>query len=369
MRMESGQSTRCARLEKHPKDKGMTENSKERPFKPSWVDRLTDWVARLPVPGWAFYAGLASLLILIQVLFLWLDGGLDAAEVLLPLIVFNALFPYLLGLMHLLDRQAVAALNSMRPTLEMSGQEFDEFEHALSNMPSRPPLVAGLALLVSYLIMEQLGTTPVRFAALEQLPTFSIVFHIVDKAPTFVFGAFFYHTVRQLRLVDSINSNYTRISLLDLGPLRAFSRLTASTAVGLVVGFLGWMLINPELLADPVSVGFAAAYTIMAAAVFVWPQWGVHRLMQMEKERALHEVGLRFEAVLGKFNQLIDDGDYAAAESLNGTIASLEIQHRRISAIPTWPWRPELARIVLTAIASPLILMIVQYFVFQALGR
>jgi hypothetical protein len=136
-----------------------------------------------------------------------------------------------------------------------------------------------------------------------------------------------------------------------------------------VFGFVGWMLINPELLADRVTLGFAVVFMVMATAVFVWPQWGVHRLMQMEKESALHEVGLRFEAVLAQFSQLIDDGDYAAAESLNGTIASLEIQHRRISAIPTWPWRPEVARIVLTAIASPLILMIVQYFVFQALGR
>ena len=347
----------------------MTANSKEQPYRPSWIDRFTDWVDRLPVPGWAFYAGLGLGLILIQLLFLWLDGGQAAAEVLLPLIIFNALFPYLLGLMHLLDRQAVTALNSMRPTLEMTEEEFDRFQYALSNMPSRPALIAGLVLLVSYLFMERLGTAPVRFAALERLPTFAIVFQIVDKAPAFVFGGFFYHTVRQLRLVDSINSNYTCISLLNLGPLRAFSKLTASTVVGLVVGFLGWMIINPDLLADPVTLGFAGLFTILAISIFVWPQWGVHRLMQMEKERALHEVDLRFEAVLARFNQLIDDGDYAAAETLNGTIASLQIQYSRISAIPTWPWRPEVARIALTAIALPLVLMIIQYFVLQELGR
>ena len=91
--------------------------------------------------------------------------------------------------------------------------------------------------------------------------------------------------------------------------------------------------------------------------------------MQAEKETTLHEIDLRFEAVLAKFNERIDDGNFADAEALNGMIAGLEIQHRRISAIPTWPWRPEVARIVLTAIASPLILMIVQYFVFQALSR
>jgi hypothetical protein len=50
-------------------------------------------------------------------------------------------------------------------------------------------------------------------------------------------------------------------------------------------------------------------------------------------------------------------------------IASLDIQYRRINAIPTWPWRPETARIALTAIALPLMLMILQYFAFQALDR
>lgn len=107
----------------------------------------------------------------------------------------------------------------------------------------------------------------------------------------------------------------------------------------------------------------------MATAIFVWPLRGVHRLTEMEKGRALHEIDRRFEAVLEKFNQIVDDENYADIEALNGTIASLEIQHRRISAIPTWPWRPEVARIALTAIALPLILMIIQYFMLQTLNQ
>jgi hypothetical protein len=91
--------------------------------------------------------------------------------------------------------------------------------------------------------------------------------------------------------------------------------------------------------------------------------------MEAEKAAALGEAEQIFVAVLAQFNQLLQEGDYAAAEKLNGTIASLEIQHRRIRAIPTWPWSPETARIALTAIALPLILMIIQSFVLQALSR
>ncbi len=346
----------------------MTENNEERPYKPSWIDRFTNWVEKLPVRGWVFYLGLGLALILLQMLFLWLDGGLAVAGVLLPVIIFNALvIPFGPALMHLLDNQAVTALNSMRPTLEMTEPEFDKFQYMLSNMPSSPALIAALATLVFLILTERLWIVPIRFAALEQLPVFAIVFHIIDKSPALVVGAFIYHTIRQLRLVNTINANYLRVSLFDLGPLQAFSKLTASTAVGLVVGIYGWMLINPELLGDPMSLGFAVLFTILAIAVFVWPLWGVHRLMEIEKARALREIDRRFEAVFSEFNQFVHDDDYAATERLNGTIASLEIQHRRITAIPTWPWRPETARFAVTAIALPLILTILQFLAVLAL--
>ena len=346
-----------------------TPNSIERPYKPSWIDRFTDWVEKLPVRGWVFYLGLGIALILVQILFLWLDGGLNVAEELLPIIIFNGLLtPFVLALIHHLDYQAVTALKTMRPTLEMTEPKFDEFQYKLSNMPAGTTLIAGLIMLVLVILMEQVSTLPARYAALEQLPIFVIVFQIVDKSSAFLLGVIIYHTARQLRMVNTINSNHTRVSLFNLGPLQAFSKLTASTAVGLVAGIYGWMLINPDLLADPVSLAFVGLFTIVAVAVFVGPLYGTHRLMETEKARMLHELDLRFEAAFSEFNQRFRDDDHAAMERLNGTITSLEIQHRRIAAIPTWPWRPETARFALGAIALPLILTILQFFIAEALG-
>ncbi len=338
------------------------DDTRELPFNPSWIDRFTGWVERLPIRGWVFYVGLGLALILFQILFLWLDGGLAQAEVLLPVMIFNAfLIAFGLALVHLLDNQAVAALDSMRPVLEMTGPEFDDLQFRLSTLPSRPTLVVGLAVLAFLLLSEQLWVVPVRFAALEQLPVFAVVFQIMDKSPAIVFGAFLYHTARQLRLVHTINSDYVRINLFNLGPLQAFSRLTATTAVGLVVGVYGWMLINPDLLADPASIVSLAVITALAVGVFVWPLYGAHRLIEMEKRKALHEIDLRFEAAFARFDQGLDGVDYPAVERLHQTIASLEIRHRRIAAIPTWPWRPETARFALGAIALPLILTILQF--------
>ena len=347
----------------------MTSNNQERPYKPSWIDRFNNWVEKLSVSAWIFYVVFGIVLILVQILFLWLDKGLHAEE-LLPVVIFNSVAtPFLLGLIHLLDTQAVTAVNSMKPMLTTTETEFDLNEYKLSNMPFLAPLIAGLTVTVLIILAPQVSIEPIRYEALKHLPVFTLVYHIIDKSSAFLLGVFIYHTIRQLRLVNGINSNHIRVNLFHLKPLQAFSRLTASTMVGLVVFVYLWMFINPELFTDPLLFGIIVGFTILAVAIFVWPLWGVHRLMETEKERALHEIDLRLETVFEKLNQRLQEDNFSAIELLNGTISSLEIQHKRISAIPTWPWRSETARLVLTAIALPIMLMILQYFVFQALNR
>ena len=339
-----------------------------RPFRPSLIDRFDDRVRRLPTNAWIFFAVFGLVLIGVQLLFLWLEGGLEEAD-LLPIIIYNGLFtPYLLALIHLLDNRALSALSSMRSALDATEPELEAYEYRLSTMPSPLPLVVGLVMVALVILMERLSTTPVRYAALDQFRAFAVVFQIVDKSSAFLFGVLIVHTVRQLRLVNEIHAKHVCVNLFDRGPLQAFSTLTASTAVGLLVGVYGWMLINPDLWTDPVIFGFIAIVTVLAVSVFVWPLLGVHRRMERAKEGALHEIDRRFDVIFSRFNERIDAAEYAAIEALNGTIASLEIQRERISAISTWPWRPETVRFVLAAIALPLALEVVLFFVGRALG-
>jgi hypothetical protein len=217
-------------------------------------------------------------------------------------------------------------------------------------------------------LLEQVWGTPIRYAALEQLPIFTVIFQMIDKSSAFLFGVFVYHTIRQLRLVNTVNVNHIRINLFNLRPAQAFSKLTASTAVGLVAGVYGWILINPELLANPVIFGFLMMTTALALSVFVLPLYGIHRLMEATKDRMLHEIDLNSEAVFSRFNKGLRDDDTSAIDRLNGTIASLEIQYNRIKAIPTWPWKSETAQFALTAIGLPLVLAALRFLVERAFG-
>jgi hypothetical protein len=339
-----------------------------RPFRAGWIDRFNRWVANLPVPAWIFFVAFGFALLGVQVLLHWLDRGLNDME-LLPIIIFNGFFtPFLLALLLVLDEQAVSALDAMRPVLATNESEFAHYRYRLSNMPAGAALIAGLALLVMVVILEQLGRAPIRYGALEQLPIFAIPFHIIDKSSAFLFGVFVYHTVRQLYLVQRITAHHLRVSLFDREPQQAFARLTASTAVGLVVGVYAWMLLNPELLTDPVSMGFVAAITLMAVVAFVLPLLGVHRHLAIAKHRMLHALDLHFESASSEFEERLQHDDYPAVEQLGEMLATLGVQRQWIEGIPTWPWRPRTARFVFTAIATPSVLASLR-FLFEQVFR
>lgn len=318
------------------------------------------------LPELILYSLFALALILLQLLLLWMEGGLlDPA--LVPLIVFNGLLtPFTFALIRFLDVQAGRALESMRPSLELADPALAILRFRLTNMPTGAPLLFGGLLLAFAVLMESLWITPLRYAALDQLPLFSIAFHIVDKSSAFLFGVFAYHTIRQLRLVNTIHRSRLRISLFQLEPTRAFSVVTASTAAGMVVGAYGWLVLNPELLSDPVTVGFLGLVSLTALVVFVWPLMGVHGLMEAEKEGWLKKIDQEFERVFSDFNRGLRDDDYSSLARLNGTIASLEIQRNRIASIPTWPWKPETARFALTTIALPLLFAVLRFLVERA---
>jgi len=337
------------------------------PFRPSLVDRLNRWASKSTARAWVFYAALALGLILVQILVLWWTGGLGATE-LLPVVVFNGLAtPFLLALLRLLDRQASAALDSVRGVFVSPELEFASLRYRLSTMPALPALLAGLLATAGTVLTELVAVVPSAYAALEQLPTFAVVFQIVDKSSAFLFGVFIYHTIRQLRLVNAINAHHIRVGLFHTRPLRAFSGLTATTAVGLLGFVYPWMLINPEILEDPLILAYVAVFTLLAIAVFVWPLHGMHRRIEAEKSQALHQIDQQFEAAFAMFAEQLRKGDAAGLDRFNATIASLETQHRTVEAIPTWPWRPETGRLVLTAIALPLVLIVLQTFVERAL--
>jgi len=119
-----------------------------RPYPPSWIDKLTDWVGRLPVPAWAFYLALGLVLALLLVSIAWVGGALSSDLVLgafaLDYFLSAMTFVYLLALVHYLDNSAAAALARFRPVMAVNDAEYNRLSYQLTTLPARPTLIASV---------------------------------------------------------------------------------------------------------------------------------------------------------------------------------------------------------------------------------
>jgi hypothetical protein len=218
------------------------------PYRPSWVDRLTDSVRRLPFPPWVFYVALGlSLSCLYLPLALASPPLASSSQSMLDVILFSLLIgftcAYLLGLVHYLDDSAASALARYRPVLKGSGADYDVLRYRLTTLPRRPTnIVTLIGALYAFATLVYNSLTYAGDTSTGTTDGFSVPFVV-----TIVLGVSFnlviyilaavmvYHTLHQLRMVSAIYTQHTRINVFEQGPLYVLSGLTARTAIGISI--------------------------------------------------------------------------------------------------------------------------------------
>ncbi len=336
----------------------------------SWINRLTGRVDRLAGPSWPYYAGLGLVLLLVQASVLWLEGPAPPGTFLTVHMFLAGMISFFLALLPYLDSMAEVALATLRPALTTDGDEYERLRYELTTLPSSPTLLASLAAIIFLNLLTALFGAPAHFQTLASTsPISAAVLYSVYMAAWWVWGALLYHTIHQLRQIDRIYTEHARINLFQMSPLYAFSGLSAVTAVVLAFTTYGWIAINPETLDGPIGWAIVLAVTVLALAAFIWPVLGIHRLLAQEKGRLLDESSLRLEAALVELHRRMDSENLEGMADLNYAIASLELEHKALSRVPTWPWQPETVRLLLTALLLPLALLIGQVVIQRFLGQ
>lgn len=349
------------------KDSSKSE-SKQQAYAPSWVDRFTDWVAQRPGPPWLVYLGIGLLLLVVQAAALWLEGAYSIGTLPPLSLFFAAVMPFFLAQFHLLDNTAGAALATLQPILEVSEEEYSELCYRLTVLPARPTLLAGLATLITSILLDVFWASPVDPDAMATSPISTVLVYLVYKIVWWTFGALAYHAVHQLRWINRILTVHTRINLFQMRPVYAFSKLTALTAVGLAIPTYGYFVGGSGALLDPIVLVQFLLILALAIAVFFWPLLGIHRLLAREKERLLGEANLRFEAALVELHRLLDNGKLEGMTGLNVAMANLEMEQNALKRISTWPWEPETVSFLVGALALPLGLWLLQFVLQRLLG-
>ena len=215
------------------------------PYRPSWLDRLTARIARLPGPVTLWYGALAAAVALLFTAFKWVDGTYPVGHFDVYHLVFIWTPVYTLAVLHGLDYVAGQALDEFRPVLAADAATVARLRYELTTLPAMPALLVTLISGVGlFSVWGQLGLehlVEVRPGLLLLITRLEALLSLSAWALT---GLYIYHAIHQLRIVTTIYAQHTHISLFTLGPLYAFSRLTALTAIAPIAVFLadylGW---------------------------------------------------------------------------------------------------------------------------------
>jgi hypothetical protein len=344
--------------------------NRSQPYSPSWVDRLTELIDRLPGSSGVYYLGLWLILILLQILTLWIDIG-DPFEGFYPVQAFiPGTIAFMLAFIGYFRKRAKAALEAMRSVLKTEEDQFRDFEYRLTNLPMRETILASLGMLLVLYLIDVVGE-PFWLETRDIAPITTWLFRLIWIGSWWMWGVLVYHTVHNLRLVNKIYTEFTQINLFRTNPLHGLSNLMALSAISLTVlpiGFFASVQLTNLAALDPVVIGLVVGVQLIAAFAFIWPQWGIHRLLKAEKDHYLDEARQDYEKVLREIHRRVEEGEMESVANLSGTLSTIDAEIKSLNKIRDWPWDPETVRWLITALVLPIGFMLLQMVLQRLMG-
>lgn len=339
----------------------------DRPYPPSWIDRLMAAIQRLPVPYGIAYVIFVLLEVAVMHTLGWLDGTLpplnfDPLYLLFPLWVWGPL-----AIMTYLDEVALHALRDFQPLLGEHEDEIPRLQYELTTLPSRSVWISGLWWTGVFVVLMYVGF-PVVVREYSYGPA--------TIAGSWIFGLFsfvtgstlYYHTIRQLRLVSRILGLVERVNLFRLDPVYAFARVTAKTGVSWLLLTGATLIVFPFRLINVTVVALYLTQVVFALGAFVLPLWNVHQRLVAEKRRLLAAVNRRLEVAIHRLHEALDGDDLARVKEIDTALGGLGSERKVLSSIPTWPWSTATLSGFVSALVLPVALFLIQLALKNLLG-
>ena len=132
-----------------------------------------------------------------------------------------------------------------------------------------------------------------------------------------------------------------------------------TTVAWLFFGYIYLAFYGDLQLSSPINGVLAIVFVLIVLGTFVWPLWGAHRLLQEVKTRRKSEIARRMEAVTDEVHHRVDTHDLQGADALKDTLDGLIAERGVLDKVSTWPWEPETARAVVTALVLPVVLWVI----------
>jgi hypothetical protein len=297
----------------------------------------------------------------LQLAIAWWEGSLRPEIIAFAIVFTGSSFSYL-AMIHYLDKVAANAFTKFRPTMVISEQQAADLYHELTNLRARPVRILSLAGGAAALLMiagTEHGYIQVERGYFGSSVAAQLYWRAALIADQIVFWNLIYHTIHQLRVVNLIYTKYAKIDLFNLSPLYVFSRLTACTALSMILIAYLWVATYPWLSSDFLVIGSWLIGILAAMAGFVLPLLGIHRRLVEEKLRWKVEAGRWLKVSITDFHQAIAECRLEEVDARLKVIEGVNREQILLDQIPTWPWQPGMVRGLTTTVVVPVLLWLI----------
>jgi hypothetical protein len=336
------------------------------PYPPSLHDRLMQAVKRLPLPYGLTYLLLFLLNVLINYVVDWISGSTTAFH--FPLIV--CFYPLLiwgtLAIMTWLDDTARKALHRFSPLLDIHPETLQRLEYEFTTMPPRGLVFRTILWTSLYVIFLASVYFPVVVPRLHSAPP-TVAYSLVEGFFAFNCGLF-YHTTRQLSLVNRTVKLVKHFDLFRLDSVYAFSHFTARTGAALLLLASLILVVVPFQLSPAPLLAFQITGIVSALTAFALPLWVVHERLDREKRSMVAAHDERIKSTLARLHHALDQDQLGNVSQLNDVLDGLDKEGGILGKIRTWPWSTGTLTGFLSAIVLPIVLFFAQLAIQKWLG-
>lgn len=336
-----------------------------KPYQPSWVNRFTAWVERLPVPSLVFYVAMWAVVATFEQIVTWREGVVPFGKLDPRIVLVSVWAPYCLAAFGYLSHTSGQALDAFRSALDVDTAEFARLRYEFATLPFWPVLLASLAGALVAIFNGFLQTNSFDLLSTPLAAVVNLGIASVGIAISFVL---IYFTFRQLRLVRQIYRHATRLNLFQSGQLYAFSALTLRTGIVWLIVIYSGVIAFPSLLQDVVWAGTSTLLLLAIGISFIFTLMQIQQRIRSEKVRHLDEVDRHLQSAFVTLHSRIIAENTDDLASLHQVMESLLLERNVVAKIPTWPWQPGTAASFLTAVLLPLIIWIIQSILQRLTG-
>jgi hypothetical protein len=328
---------------------------------PSWADRVTAWVDRLPPPSVVVYAMVSMVLFAIVTLLHWAFGAYPVGTFSLAVVTVVTVLGWWLWLIGRFNRAAGSAFDSLGERRLVNPDRAMELRRRLTTLPAVPTLVVGgaLAIAAATRVVTNQGfaaqlivTDEPRSIAVTAALTVMLAMVGAAYVLKIVFVSVFVHGF----LRDEVAVNVYQVS-----SLYRFSRLSAGMAVSVVLTAGVFVLGVPEVFSGVFAVAGAVLPTTLATLAFLVPLAGVHGRLVAEKTEALDACAEKIRLAAARLHTVVDEMDLPRMDPLQKAIQALDTERTQIQRVPTWPWQVDTVRWVVGVLLFPLVLIAIQF--------